>query len=149
MNDNVFDVEDELRLSKESFQHIEKELRLYHQTMKRISLRREEILYSHIETDTNIGGGKSNLPGDPTYRKASALESDIKLAEMNRIITAIDYVWSGLTDEKKQLVKLYYWTRPQTLTWEGVALKLHVTSRTAKRWRNEVIRQIATFLGWQ
>jgi RinA family phage transcriptional activator len=111
-------------------------------------IRREEILFTHIETDTNVGGGKSNSPSDPTYKKASALESDIKLKEMQRIAEAIEYVWSGLDDDKKKLLKLYYWTRPQTLTWEGIAIQLHVTSRTAKRWRNQVIKQIASFLGW-
>lgn len=148
MTNNV-EFEHDERISKESFQHIEKELRLYHQTINRISLRREEILYSHIETDTNIGGGKSNMPSDPTFKKASALEADIKLKEMLRIAEAIEYVWSGLDDDRKRLVKLYYWTRPQTLTWEGIAIQLHVTSRTAKRWRNQVIKQIASFLGWQ
>jgi RinA family phage transcriptional activator len=139
----------EERISKASFNHIESELRLYHETKHRIMIRREEILFIHIETDTNVGGGKSNSPSDPTYKKASALESDIKLKEMQRIAEAIEYVWSGLDDDKKKLLKLYYWTRPQTLTWEGIAIQLHVTSRTAKRWRNQVIKQIASFLGWR
>jgi RinA family phage transcriptional activator len=137
------------RLSRETFAMIEKEIEQYHLTLKRIDTRREELLYPHIETDTNIGGGKSNVLSDPTYRKASVLETDVHLHEMVRIVNAINYAWSGLDDDRKRVVKLYYWTRPQTLTWEGIAQEMHIGLRTAKRWRTEFVKQIAKQLGWR
>ncbi|MDT2247866.1 hypothetical protein P7H16_14335 [Paenibacillus larvae] len=47
------------------------------------------------------------------------------------------------------MIKLRYWTRPQTLTWEGVAQRIEKDRTTAIRWRNEIIREIANRIGWR
>jgi RinA family phage transcriptional activator len=139
---------DDNRVSLDTRRHVEQELRAYHETLKLITLRRQEILYNSTGPD-EVGGGRSNLPGDPTARKATALDTDRKLRSMNEIVQAIDYVWTGLDDTKKQMVKLCYWTRPQTLTLEGVAQQLHIGLRTAKRYRYEILCEIALYLGWR
>ena len=140
---------EEFRLSSGSWDHVESELEMYHQTKKDIMLKREEILYPHVPTDANVGGGRSNLPGDPTARKGTALEGDRTLKSLTQIVDVIDYVYSGLDDEKKELVKLMYWTKPKTLTRHGVAIKLNVTVRTVNRWRREIIYAIAALMGWR
>ncbi len=140
---------DEVRISAESWNHVELELRLFHETKKQIMLRREEIIHPHIPIDVNVGGGKSNAVSDPTGRTVSALESDVLLQNLNRIVYVIEYVYEGLDDEKKELVKLMYWTRPQTLTLPGIALKLNVTDRTVRRWKKEIIYIIAALMGWR
>ena len=94
----------EERLSRETFAMIEKEIELYHLTLKRIDTRREELLYPHIETDTNIGGGKSNVLSDPTYRKASVLETDVHLNHKVRIVTAKNNACSGLDADRNRVV---------------------------------------------
>lgn len=137
----------DLNISLESRKLVERELRIYHETVKEIALRRQEIL--HDSTGPDEIGGKSNLPGDPTARKVTALDSDRKLRNLVRIVEAIEYVWIGLDDNKKQLVKLYYWTRPRTLTIDGIAQKLHIGKRTADRYRYEITRDIALHLGWR
>jgi RinA family phage transcriptional activator len=148
MSDNLITIDD-TQLHSATFKHIENEIRIYHQTLKEIEIRRMEIMHRYTPTDTNIGGGKSNLPGDPTGRTATALTDDLKLETLERIVTAIEFVWQGLTDEKKKLVKLYYWTRPQTLTWDGIALELNVSKMTASRWRKEIVISVAQFTGWR
>jgi RinA family phage transcriptional activator len=139
---------DENNVSLNARKLVEQELRKYHETIKHIELRRQEILYDNTGPDV-VGGGRSNIPGNPTLRKATALDSDRKLRNLTNVVEAIEYVWTGLDDTKKQLVKLYYWTRPQTLTLEGVAQHLHIGLRTAKRYRYEILRDIAVQLGWR
>ncbi len=140
---------EEFRLSSRTWKHIEEELESYHKTKNRIALRREEILFKHKETDTNIGGGKSNTISDPTGQKGTALGMDIELQHMTQIVDVIEYVYSRLDDEKKQLVQLAYWTKPQTLTPIGIAIKLNVTDRTVRRWKTEIIYAIAALMGWR
>lgn len=137
-----------VRLKNGAFKHIESELRHYHETLREIALLREEILYGQAEQDDNIGGGKSNLPGNPTERKAIALVSNRRLENLERVVQVINYVYGALPDEKKKLVQLKYWDRPQTLTWDGIALKLNVSRITAVRWRSEIVQDIAVLLGW-
>ena len=132
-----------------SRKYVEQEIRGYHATLKEIEWRREEIMNPHKETDTNTGGGKSNLPGDPTGRIGTALTADLKLQNLERVIGGIDYIWQDLSDEKKQFVKLYYWTRPQRYTLEGVAIKLSISYPTAKRWRTEIVERIADQIGFR
>lgn len=128
--------------------HVEEEIEDYHATLKEIQLRREELLYPHQETDTNIGGGRSNLPGDPTGRKGTALLADLRLKSLEQVTEGIDRVWQDLPDEKKTFIKLFYWTRPKKYTLEGVAIKLSISYPTAKRWRNEIIEKVAERIGW-
>ena len=136
-----------MALSLGARKYTEQEIRGYHQTLKEIEIRRQEIMHPYRETDTNVGGGKSNLPGDPTGRIGTALTADLKLKNLEHVIESIDYVWQDLPDEKKQFVKLYYWTRPQRYTLEGVAIKLSISDRTAKRWRTEFVERVADQIG--
>jgi RinA family phage transcriptional activator len=128
--------------------HIEEEIEDYHLTLKQIQIRREELLHPHQDMDTNIGGGRSNLPGDPTGQKGTALTEDVRLRNLEQVTNGIEQVWQDLTDEKKLFVKLFYWTRPKKYTLEGVAMKLSISYPTAKRWRNEIVQKVAKRIGW-
>ncbi len=139
----------ELKLRKYAFKHVESELFSYHDTRKETIRIKNEILYSSITPDENVGGGRSNIPSDPTGRTVSLLVSHKRLDHLQTIIDAIDAVYNRLPEEKKRLVNLYYWTRPQTLTWEGVAQQLKCNRATAFRWRDEIIYAISSKLGWR
>lgn len=137
-----------LKLKNGAFKHVESELRHYHETLKEIAQLREEILHGTAVQDENIGGGKSNLPGDPTAKKGIALTSNRRLENLERVANVIHYVYMTLPDEKKELIRLKYWHRPQSFTWDGIALRLNVSKRTAVYWRDEIVLAIAAFLGW-
>jgi RinA family phage transcriptional activator len=137
-----------VKIRKGTFKHVESELFAYHDTRKEIIRLRNEILYSSTPPDTN-GGGKSNLPGDPTASKVSALTTNKRLEHLTSIADAIERTYERLPEEKKRLVNLYYWTKPQTLTWEGISLKLNVSRRWAIHWRDEVVYAIADKIGWR
>ena len=139
----------ELRLKKGAFNHVESELFHYHETKREIERMKQDILLGTSSFDENVGGGKSNLPGDPTASKAIAMISNRQLEQMHRIVKAIEFIVEGLPDEKKKLVELKYWTRPQTLTWDGIAMRLNCSRRSALIWREEIVTAIGNHIGWK
>lgn len=128
--------------------HIEAELYEYHSTVKRIKERREELMMN-ISKDENTGGGKSNLPSRPTEQLATRLAADIRLIELERIASSIEYVYNICDEERKNLIRLKYWTQPQTRTWEGIAQELNISRRQAFNWRNQIVQAIGEKLGWR
>lgn len=138
-----------IRLRSQTFKLIELELKCYFDTKKDIELTRLSILYPSAQPDDNIGGGKSNAIKRPTEQMATALESNLMLRNMEKVVEAIETIYERLPDEKKMLVKLRYWTQHQRFDWEGVGLQLNCSSRTAKRWRDEIVVAIAMQLGWR
>lgn len=138
----------EIKVRKSTFKHVESELFAYHDTRKEIIRLRNDIMYGREPKD-NIGSGRSSLPSDPTGRVVSMLSSHKKLNYLESTVEAIENVYNRLPEDKKRLVNIYYWTRPQMLSWEGVAQKLHVSRKTAFNWRDEIIWAIADQLGWR
>lgn len=141
--DNTF------KLRRGTFQHVESELYAYHDTRKEIVKLKNEILHGKVNDDENVGGGRSSLPGDPTGRTAVLLTTHKKLEQLEEIVDVIESVVERLPREKQELVKIRYWTKPQTLTWNGLADKLHVSRRTAINWRDEIVSAVAIKLGWR
>lgn len=128
--------------------HIEAELYEYHSTVKRIKERREDLMMN-ISTDENSGGGKSNVPSRPTEQLATRLASDIRLNELERIASSIEHVYNICDDERKNLIRLKYWTQPQIRTWDGIAQELNISKRQAFRWRDQILQAIGEKLGWR
>lgn len=137
------------KLKKATFKHIESELYIYKDTLKEIEELRKDIMFTKMNDDENIGGGTSGLPSSPTERIATRLATHKRLNRLEEVANAIEKVYTGLPEDYQKLIKLKYWTRPQTLTWDGIADKLFTTKRTAQRWRDEVIYAIAEVVGWR
>ena len=134
-----------MKVKSGAFRHIEAEIHSYHETVKEIKRRREELLSKPTE---ELVGGRPNTPGDPTGSIVARLVDDKRLMELERIAYAIETVYNTLDNEYRELVRVYYWTRPQTLTWDGIAMKLNVSRRTALRRRKEIVQAIGERLGW-
>ncbi|WP_028392739.1 hypothetical protein [Bacillus cihuensis] len=137
------------KLKKPTFQHIESEIYSYHDTLKEIQLLRNNIMFTNENDDENTGGGRSSFISDPTGSLGTRLATHKRLTKLEEIATAIEKVYTGLPETHRQLVQLKYWTRPQQLTWEGIAQKLHVSRRQAFYWRDEIINVLAEVLGWR
>lgn len=137
-----------VKIRKGTFKHVEAELFAYHDTRKEIIRLRNEILYNRAPNE-NVGGGRSNIPGDPTGRAAAALGSHKQLNHLESIVEAVEAIYNRLPADKQRLVNLYYWTKPQLLSWEGIAQKLHVSRKTAFNWRDEIVWAISDQLGWR
>lgn len=138
----------QIKIKKGTFQHVESELYAYHETKKEIVRLKNDILYASALPDLT-GGGRGNLPGDPTGRAATLMVTHKTIQELERIIEAIESVVERLPEKKRELVKLKYWTKPQTLTWDGIAMRLDVSRRQAINWRDEIIYAVSERLGWR
>lgn len=138
-----------IKLKKPTFQHIESELYSYHDTLREIQFLRNEIMFTKENDDENIGGGRSSIPSSPTELIGTRLATHKKLNNLESIANAIEKVYTGLPEEYQRLVRVKYWKRPQTLTWEGIAEELHVNRATAIRWRNQIVNAISEVLGWR
>lgn len=138
----------ETKMRTGTFKHVESELYHYHETKKEIMKLKSYILHASPEPDL-YGGGKSNLPSDPTGRTATLMVTHRRIEQLERIIDAIESVYNSLPEEKQKLVRLKYWTKQQKLTWDGIASKINISRRQALYWRDEVVYRIAELLGWR
>jgi RinA family phage transcriptional activator len=135
------------KLPKNIVRYVEHNLYYYHEYLRDIERLRKDILYGRDNNDENVGGGRGNLPSSPTERTAIELVTHRRLEKLERVTHAIKTVYEALPDEKRKLIKLKYWTRPQRYTWDGIAEQLCVTRITCLRWRNEIVYAIAELLG--
>ncbi|MFH5182919.1 transcriptional regulator [Paenibacillus sp. TAB 01] len=119
-----------MALRQSTFKNIEDELRDYHATVQHIRANRQALLH-----------------GESDGRAVTALASNRALAEMENVTQAIEYVVSLLPDERKRMLHLRYWMRPQVLTWDGIAMKCNANRSTVIRWRNEIVAAVAERLG--
>ncbi|MGM7719428.1 transcriptional regulator [Metabacillus sp. Hm71] len=138
-----------VKIKKATFKHIESELYSYKDTLNEIEELRKNIMFCKENDDENIGGGRSSFLSDPTGRLGTRLATHKKLGQLEEIANAIQKVYTGLPEDYQKLVRLKYWTKPQTLTWEGIADKLFIGSRQAMRWRDEIVYAVAEVLGWR
>lgn len=138
-----------VKLKKATFKHIESELYYYKDTVREIENLRKDIMFCNDNEDENTGGGRNNLPSSPTERIATRLATHKKLKQLEEVANAIQKVYTGLPEDYQKLVRLKYWTKPQTLTWEGIAESIPVSRRTAFNMRDEIIFSIGEVLGWR
>ncbi len=137
------------KLKNGTFKHIESELYCYKETLKEIERLRTELLESGHGREFTNEGIRGNKISDPTFRATSLLLQNRQLRNMEVVTEAIRAVVDELPAEKRHLVELRYWTKPQTRTWAGIAGKLHISERQARRWRNQIVFAIAERLGWR
>lgn len=142
-----------IKTKKTTFKHIEAEWYNYHDTLKEIAKLRQEIMAPFDENPEQInivkGANSVRMPGDPTEKIATRLATNKKLEYLTEITNAIEKVYNALPDNYKELVRIKYWSKDKDLTWDGIALKLHVSKRQAMRWRDNIIHATMDVLGWR
>lgn len=136
------------KLKRGVFQHVEGELAAYWETVRELEELKKDFLHAQPFRE-HVGRGRSNLVSDPTGNTAILMVSHRRIEQMERIVRAIEQIYKELTTEKKRLVQMRYWTRPQSRTWEGIAQELYISERQARRWRDQIINGIANRIGWQ
>jgi RinA family phage transcriptional activator len=133
------------KLRKSTFRHIESELYCYHETKKEIERIRNDIMFAgKVQQE----GGRSGI-SNPTAAVATRLVTDKRLQKLEEVTDAIDVVVGMLDEHRLKLLRLRYWTRPQLLTWDGIAREVNVSRRQAIYWREEIILAIAERIGWR
>src|SRR5690554_94875 len=140
---------DTLKLKRQTFKYIEREIYDLHDTIKEIKVIEYDIIHGN---DTDIdspqpGRTSARTINDTTAIKATELVEHKRPKRMKEKVNAILKVYNSLPEEKKRLIELYYWERPGELTWDGVAKELHIGRATAIRWRNAFVKRVAKEMG--
>ncbi|MED4206580.1 transcriptional regulator [Neobacillus mesonae] len=133
-------------LSKPTFKHIEAEIYKYKNTVEEIKKLRYNIIQS--TPDENVGGGRSGIISNPTEMLATRLDTHKQLEYLEDIVYAIETVYNISPLHFRKLIKLRYWEHPD-LNWDDLALEMHCSKKTAQRWRDKIVYNIAEHLGWR
>ena len=124
---------------------IEGELYAYHDNLKEIELRREEIMEGSPGPPDGMPRGNST--SNPTESKAMRLMSSRSILCVEKRLEAIKKVLDRYEDNEsmKRLIELRYFKREHTPF--GIMKVLHISQKTFYRWRRELLEEIASELG--
>lgn len=86
---------------------------------------------------------RTGRPADPTASRGVRLADDWELQQCRLGVRVVRETLDGLDRAKRDLVRLYYWERQQKTSWWAVAEVLGIDERTARRWKDEIIREVA------
>lgn len=130
-----------------TFKFIEQTLIDFNDIDDHIKMRIKELRYPVIETDDNVGGGKTNITSNPTERLAITLADDLMLSNLRKTKQQVEVVLDALEPKPREVIELYYINQPRKLTWVGVAEKTNYSERQCHNIRDKVFEEIAKKLG--
>lgn len=117
-------------------------------TMDRYIKRVEfEIEYPWQEADENIGGSRSVATTSATERTVLKLTTDKHLRLLRERKTALDKVVQSSKPETINIIRMWYWIKPRTKTWDGIAQEVGYSKRMCHLLRNEFVESLAKELG--
>lgn len=144
-----------MKLGKEDIPKLEQLWINYENLKGQLLYRRYEILYQ--PEDTNIGGGKTNLPSSPVENEVIKLHQDMKYRNLQAAIQAIEDVYRTATPEQKGIIDYRYWEK-DLLIYEWCDIAHELTKRrdddkvlsqySVIRIRNQIMRDTAKRIGW-
>ncbi|UJF15073.1 hypothetical protein LZ578_08680 [Jeotgalibaca sp. MA1X17-3] len=135
-------------MKRGTYVYIEQILREFPDSDKYINQRKEELRYPlEREADENIGGGRSNTVGSPTERAAISIADDKRLHKIIENKNAICSVLEDSSDLVNEIIHEFYFKKPRTKTWQGIAMEIPISERHCRRLRNMFFEQIADELG--
>lgn len=154
-----------MKLKRETYRHIEAEIRDYAETVKRLEeLRRDIYLQGRQEADVVVSGGGYGT--SQTERRATLLADSVLFAEMGRVTKAIRETWDSVPDEVRVVAWVKYglavgdWKPPSGIRemmkglnrWDlshpRMAEICLVDERTWYNHRARLINKVAEKLGW-
>lgn len=138
-----------MKLSKHDIQKLEDYWINIEDYKRQMRHRERDLLEGWCETDTNIGGGKSNRISDTTGNKAMILADDVMFQNLKRIVNTIDAMYTELDDDQKTIVDMRYWDKnKECYEWQHIADTLYMSVQRVLRKRNALIDETARRLGW-
>ncbi|MCD8825418.1 transcriptional regulator [Staphylococcus gallinarum] len=112
-----------MKLSKPDLKKVEEFWENLNNMKGQLAYRRYELLYQ--PTDTNIGGGKSNLISSSIEREVIKLHEDELYTNLSKTITAIEDIYRNATPEQKEIADYRYWEKDILIyEWEDIAQAL-------------------------
>lgn len=136
-------------MRRATFKNIEAILRDYPDYDRYIAEREQAILYpDSIYSDENIGGGRTSRISNPTQQKALTIADDKRLNTLIYYRNAIERIINNTDPITNQIIREYYFARPQLKTWEGVAFSCNMSSSNCRKLRDRFFDRLADELGF-
>lgn len=134
-------------LRQETFKYVEGILNTYNRYEPWIKQRKEAVAHPYKIVDENIGGGKANRTSDPTGDTASRLAIDKQLQNLQAEYTAVKETLRESRPVTRDIIQLYYFDRPRTKTWDGIAVEVNYSKKTCLNLRDQFVCDVADKLG--
>jgi len=134
-----------LRIERESWRIIEFIIRRYPDKKKEYEEYVSDIL-SSTTSDGYQGTTEENKPSSVTEAKALKM-TNAYMDKLKREIEAVEFVYNGLRDEEKKVMRERYWTNRRKIV---PYLKMKTTSyseRQMKRIVHKIITQVGRYIG--
>jgi RinA family phage transcriptional activator len=129
-------------LRKDVFRYIEREIYDFHDTCTHLVELEDNI----INRTTEKHEIRSNTVSNPTLSIATIMMTNKAIIRMNETIDAIENAFDKFSPEQRVVLQYKYWKHP-FCSWESVAMKYYVDSRTVYRWRRVLVNEVANKLG--
>lgn len=137
-------------MRRSTFNYIEDMLRDYPHYNEYIKECEEEIRHPYVESDENIGGGRSSGKQERLTETIVRIDEDRRIRQMKHQQRAIAKCLDrSNSDIVYQMCKELYFMNKRRLTLDGVAYKLNVSRRTLIRRREDFFIDLAKELGMQ
>ncbi|ARJ72856.1 hypothetical protein LP065_10105 [Latilactobacillus sakei] len=137
-------------MRRSTFNYIEDMLRDYPHYNEYIKECEEEIRHPYVESDENIGGGRSVGKQEHLTETIVRIDEDKRIRQMKRQQRAVANCLDRYnSDIVYQMCKELYFVNKRRLTLDGVAYKLNVSRRTLIRRREDFFIDLAKELGMQ
>ena len=124
--------------------YVEGVIEYYPDNKKQLALLKEGMIPSQISQYGPHAGGGFDSEQRPVEDIAVRLNAEY-IREQERIILAVESVFTKLSDQDRELIRLRYWSGE--LTPDGVALKLNIELSTMYYRLNNIQVEIARRLG--
>lgn len=133
-------------VTDEDFKFAEKQVRNYPRLKKQLEELANDITLATPAFDDN-GGGRSNIPSDPTGRTVLLILNDARIKHLEMWIEAIERSFSELDSQKQQFVRKAYWESGDNASWKEKAIRCSLTYPTLNRWRRGFILRVCQEAG--
>jgi len=134
-------------VASKAFKRVEQLLEDYPKLDSEIKKRRLALLYPVREHDENVGGSKSQSNTSLAETFVVTLDQDKRLARLEEQKFIIEEVLKKLHEDDYNVIKLYYFEKPRTLTWDGIAMATRNSRSRCFEVRKNVVEEIGRKLG--
>lgn len=135
-------------LDKTDLRWLEDKFKRHRQLDKEIAVRKEEL--SIKKADTNIGGGKSNIPSSPVEIQVMRSMSDEYIREREKWKKAIYKVFHNCDEDSQKIIRMKYWSEESYLSWEEIGEKPGINKSKSQmyRLRYSILKSFAEEIGY-
>lgn len=134
-------------MASKDFKRVEQILEDYPKLDSEIKKRRLALLYPVREHDENVGGSKSQSNTSLAENFVVTLDQDKRLSKLEEQKYITESVLSKLHENDYNVIKLYYFEKPRTLTWDGIAIATNNSRSRCFEVRKNVVEEIGRKLG--